>query len=243
METKGTVLNTNELSAGQKGRMFELMCMFFNGVEKDKFSRDLSEKKWVVVLQDTDSGEIFGFSTQTILEERIDSTPVKVIFSGDTIVHRDYRFGEKGLMKAWAELVSSLMIKYQGVKFYWYLISMGYRTYRFLPVFFKEFYPRYDKETPEFEKKVIDAFASSKYPDEYDSKMGIIHTRSNGYLKPGVGDITEELLKDQHIEFFVKRNPLHAEGEELACIAELVKDNLNPVAFRMLSKDNPLRFL
>ncbi len=45
-------------------------------------------------------------------------------------------------------------------------------------------------------------------------------------LKPGVGDITEELLTDSRIAFFQKMNPGWRNGDELACLVRLEESNL-----------------
>ena len=112
---------------------------------------------------------------------------------------------------------------------------MGYKTYRFLPLFFKEFYPRYDKEIPEYEKKLLDAFGHQKYPKEYDNKLGVIKPSNvNVSLKKGVADVNERLLKNPHIDYFVRKNPYYDKGYELACIAELTKENLKPAAYKVI---------
>ena len=47
-------------------------------------------------------------------------------------------------------------------EFYWFLISKGYKTYRFLPLFFREFYPRHDAPTPAWAKEILDALGRHK---------------------------------------------------------------------------------
>ncbi len=45
---------------------------------------------------------------------------------------------------------------------YWYLICSGYRTYLYLPLFYRQFYPRYDQPTPELEQRLLDALGRCK---------------------------------------------------------------------------------
>ena len=66
----------------------------------------------------------------------------------------------------------SLIDKYRDEPLYWYLISKGYRTYRFLPVFFREFYPRHDVATPPVEAAVLYALGRRKFGDSYDGANG-----------------------------------------------------------------------
>ncbi len=236
MRLKGKILRINTLSDSHKERMLELMTLYYDGVDRADFNNDLLEKDWVLILEDCISNQIQGFSTLMLLETVIDRIPVMAIFSGDTIIHKEY-WGEPELAKVWLDFIVSLIKQHKGKKFYWFLIVMGYKTYRFLPVYFHEFYPRYDKKIPVFEKRVVDAFGHLKYPQEYDKNSGVLHHKKlKARLKGGVADITNQRLKNPHISFFVKQNPLYKEGDELACITELTLENLKPIAFKVMSK-------
>lgn len=236
MRLAGEIQNVKALTDAQKERMFELMKLHFDGIDQAAFNSDLSEKQWVILLYSYLTGTIVGFSTQMIIAKTIDDIPVTAVFSGDTIIHKDY-WGDTELVRLWGRLILSLMQKYEDTKMYWFLISMGYKTYRFLPVFFKEFYPRYDKPTPEFEQNVLDTFGQLKYPLQYNSTLGIIHhSKTSARLKSGIADIKDYLLKNPHIAFFLQRNPFYYKGDELACVAELTKENLKTVAYKIIHR-------
>ena len=230
---KGDILEISCLSSDQIDEMFNLFCLYFNRVERAQFDMDLKEKNWVIILKDCLSGQIKGFSTQRIIDHEIDRTCFKAIFSGDTIIHRDF-WGESILAKVWLNFVCSLARTYKETKLYWFLVAMGYKTYRFLPVYFNEFYPCYDKKIPEFEKRVLDSLGSFKYPLEYNKTTGIIqHLSGKETLKPGVADVTAAKLHNPHVNFFIKNNPGYLDGDELACLALISEKNLKPVAYRV----------
>ncbi|KKM10702.1 hypothetical protein SY88_13380 [Clostridiales bacterium PH28_bin88] len=212
--------------------MFELFASHFHNADKKNFDGDLAEKPWVILLESRDSGEIRGFSTLSLMNRSIDGIPVKVVFSGDTIIHRDY-WGGLELPRVWLDFVYSHTREDREARWYWYLISKGYKTYRFLPVYFYHFYPRYDRGIPAFEQKLLDAFAEFKFPGQYDPETGVIKT-CRDYLKPGVAEVTSRRLKDPHIKYFVEKNPGYYLGDELACIAELSETNLKPFGHRLL---------
>ena len=56
--------------------------------------------------------------------------------------------GSLALPVAWGRLMLSLEEVGAGQHLYWLLTSKGYKTYRFLPVFFNEFYPCFSSPTP-----------------------------------------------------------------------------------------------
>ena len=234
MKLNGQIIKVNDIQETDIDAMFDLMNLYFEGMSRDVFEIDLYEKQWIIILRDCITEEIKGFSTQMIMDKTMEGIPYKIVFSGDTIIHKDY-WGELELMRIFSKLIFYLIKRYRGIKLYWFLISMGYKTYRFLPVFFKDFYPRYDKEIPEHEKKLLDALGYQKYPKEYDNKLGVIKpSNTEVSLRKGVADISERLLKNPHIYYFTKKNPLHYKGYELACIAELTMENLKPTAYKVI---------
>lgn len=234
MKLAGKIKEVNSLSQVEKDRMFELMASYFDNMKRETFERDLSEKQWVILLEDLDIGYIRGFSTQMLMSEKIDKVSVKAVFSGDTIIEKEY-WGQTELVKVWGKLIFSLIEKYKDSRLYWFLVSMGYKTYRFLKVYFYEFYPCYNKEFPRFEKAVLDVFAHKKHPLEYDANSGIIHFNyPKERLKAGVADVSAQRLSDPHIRFFVEKNPLYAQGDELACLTELKEENMRPVLKKII---------
>jgi hypothetical protein len=230
----GRIVEVAELSPRSRDEMFSLIDRYFAGMSRATFDADLNEKQWVIQLLDPITGAICGFSTQTLWELQIDGRPVSAVYSGDTIVNRDH-WGSNLLAQLWGQFVISLIDERPDAELVWFLISMGYKTYRFLPVFFREFYPRHDAPTPRWANAIIDAAARRKYASSYDASAGIIRAGPKACrLRRGVADVGAERLRDPHVRFFAERNPGHARGDELCCIAPLKRANLTKAAHRLL---------
>ena len=214
--------------------MFALMETYYDHVRREAFDADLDEKNWVIHLIDPAGGAIRGFSTQMLLEQEADGRPVRALFSGDTIIHRDH-WGTNPLARVWGQFALSLIDAHPPDELVWFLITKGYKTYRFLPLFFREFYPRRGVSTPGWASAIIDAAAGSKYPRRYDPAAGVIRAgRFACRLRGGVADVTPGRLRDPHVRFFASRNPGHARGDELCCIAPLTRENFTPAAYRVI---------
>lgn len=236
MRLAGTVTSPSELGPAARDRMFSLMTAHFDQVARATFERDLDEKDWVVVLRDATTATIQGFSTLMLIDATVSGEPIKAVFSGDTIIHRDY-WGETELASVWGQFILSLIRSYQDVKFYWFLISKGFRTYKFLPVYFKAFYPRHDQETPPFEQAILDTLATLKFPRNYHPETGVIRFEGpKDRLRPELAEVSEGRQEDPNVRFFLTHNPGFAEGDELACLAELSEANLKPIALRVVSR-------
>jgi hypothetical protein len=216
------------LSLADRDAMFALLSTFFIGVNRAVFDRDLDEKHWVVLLRDAE-GRIDGFSTLM----RIDVGEVTVFFSGDTVVAR-HRWGTYDLPRFWARHVFSVAATLAPRPSYWFLISSGYRTYRYLPVFFREFYPTVERPTPPDMKSLIDRIALAKFDGSYDAAAGVVRLATPAPLRAGISDPEERLDRDPHVRFFVEANPNHTAGDELACLVRVSPDNVTPAGRRMI---------
>jgi hypothetical protein len=233
----GELTRAAKLTPLERNAMFALMQRHYDNVARGRFDADLAEKDWVILLRDRDTGVIGGFSTQMLLDAEVQGRPIRALFSGDTIVDRD-RWGDSALAHVWGRLALSLIDRHTEIPLYWFLISKGYRTYRFLPVFFHEFYPRHDCLTPLWAADVIDALARHKCPDDYDAPAGVIRAgATKDRLRPGVADLTAERLRDPHVRFFAAHNPGHAAGDELCCIAPLTRANFTAAAYRVVGPE------
>jgi hypothetical protein len=237
MKLTGRLVRAADIAPSQRGEMFALMESYYEGVERATFDTDLDEKGWVIQISDDETGGLKGFSTQMLLEADVSGRTVRALFSGDTIIESSAR-AERCLFQVSGWFVRSLMDTCPGAELYWFLISKGYKTYRFLPLFFHNFYPRYDAPTPARFAAVIDALAGSKFPTAYDRALGIVKAGpSSCRLRPGTADITPDRLRDPHVRFFAERNPRHARGDELCCIAPLTPANLTRAAYRAMGPE------
>ncbi len=170
MQLDGRVIQRSDLNGNQIHSMFSLMNEFYDNVSMDVFRKDLDDKDYCLLLHN-EAGDIVGFTTQKIMSFELRGAPVHGVFSGDTIIHRDY-WGSLEMYVVFARFFFALAKEYPC--FYWFLISKGYKTYRMLPVFFKEFYPSYKQAVPPHLKAIMDAYASLLYPEEYNPKTGVI---------------------------------------------------------------------
>lgn len=234
MKMHGRLLRAADLTPEQRAQMFALMDAYYVNLSRPRFECDLDEKRWVIWIEDEATRELRGFSTQMLIELTVGNRPITALFSGDTIIAKDC-WHEQALTHVWGRLALALMDIYPPGSLYWFLISKGYKTYRFLPVFFHEFYPRPEESTPTAVREVLDALGRQKFPAAYDPVRGVIRVgHDKDRLREGVAEVTPQRLKDPYVQFFLERNPRHADGEELCCLAPLSRANFTAAAYRVI---------
>jgi hypothetical protein len=210
--------------------MYDLLGAHFEGVTAAQFRDDIAEKNWAILIER--AGRLLGFTTILAYETIIDSEAVSVIYSGDTIVSPE-AWNSSALPRAWIESVAHLRRHYPRGQYLWLLITSGFRTYRFLPVFWREFYPRYDVPTRPRWQRTVDQLASDRFGLRYDPATGIVRLNQPQRLREGLAGIPANRSDDPHVAFFASRNPGHVHGDELVCVTELAPANLTPAGRRM----------
>jgi len=235
MALNGEIVSIDRLTKPDKKRMYSLMDAHFDGMEWHRFKKDLSEKDTALLMRNPDNNQIEGFSTAMIIDVVLDGTEIRTVFSGDTIINQKY-WGEKTLGILWLQYVFDVRKKSEGKRVFWFLISMGYKTYRLMRLFFKNYWPRYNASTPDFEKKLINHLGQLKFSANFDPTRGVISFQgTREKLRCGVAEVDSSKLSDKDIAFFVNRNPGWNKGDELVCVAEISKENLRPRIARTFS--------
>ena len=224
-------VNRSDLTPDDRAAMFALMGSHFEGVSPDVFDRDLDEKD--CVLQIVRDGALVGFSTLQVYPTTYAGRRINVIYSGDTIVAPE-AWGTPVLARGWIALVRAIQASQPDEPWYWLLLSSGFRTYRFLPVFWRDFWPRHDKAPDDGNGLMASALARERFNGRYDETAGIVRFPRPQRLREHLASIPDARRNDPHVQFFLERNPGHSAGDELVCLTRLSDDNLTAAGARMV---------
>ena len=220
-----------DLTPDERAEMFALIQSHFEGVREDVFARDLDEKDWVLrIVRD---GALVGFSTLQAYQATVGDQRVNVIYSGDTVMAPE-AWGSPVLARGWIALVRAIQATDPEGRWFWLLLSSGFRTYRFLPVFWREFWPRHSDELPDETRAMVSTLARDRFGDSYDSAAGVVRFEAPQRLRAHLAAVPEGKANDPHVRFFLERNPGHANGDELVCLTELSDANLTAAGVRMV---------
>jgi hypothetical protein len=232
VQLEGEAVMRSALSPATVREMGDLFAEHYDVPHPTTFARDLAEKDQVVLLRDCATGALQGFSTLATYTAEVMGQRVGVVYSGDTIIRPAF-WGTPALPSVWIKHVLHLAST-MPQPVYWLLISSGYKSYRFLPVFYHEFYPRYDLPTPTNVQRVMDELAVARFGAQYNPHSGIVRFAGGGTpLRPGVAEVSRERQRNPHVRFFLARNPGHSGGDELLCLTRIAWENLTPAGQRM----------
>jgi hypothetical protein len=242
---EGHLTAVEDLDADQRDQMFGLFSKHFETARRDVFDADLDEKNWAILLHDGEGGPLKGFSSMLMYQAQHEGEDFTVVYSGDTIMDPE-AWQSSVLSRSWISAVRHVKAEhFPDGRLFWLLISSGFRTYRFLPTFWQDFYPRHDAETPPEAKARLDALARDRFGEAYDADAGVVRFPHPQVLREGLRGIPEKRMSDDHVAFFDEaffdeKNPGHENGDELVCLTEISEENLTRAGRRMWFTERPV---
>ncbi|WP_246128489.1 hypothetical protein [Pleionea sediminis] len=238
----------NKLSFKQVLGMYQVFVKYYENVEQEVFINDMSEKEGIIILTDNSIKKIVGFSTLKKVPLDINGKKGIGLFSGDTVLERQY-WGDRSLHTKFLHYIVKLKISNPLTPVYWLLISKGYKTYLLMANNFVDYYPRADLSNSNSAtiknkqlKSVVSNYCEQLFPKAFDQQNMILDFGENSqHLKDNVAEITKEMQqKYPKIDFFVKRNPDWHRGTELPCVGEISFKLFASYIGKMLKRRKPV---
>jgi hypothetical protein len=224
-----------ELTPADVAELYALYDCYYAGGGEVVFSEDLAGKSHVIELREGTT--LRGFSTLVTQSFVADGEPGLALFSGDTVIHHEY-WGEQGLARAFCRFAGSVKARHATDRpLYWFLISKGYRTYRYLDAFAHRYFPHPGMPTPPLVRRRMEVLAQARFGTSYSRERGLVRfDPPRGYLRPQWCGVRTGLMRHPAVRYFLERNPGFAIGDELVCLVELAEENLRSLARREFVK-------
>jgi hypothetical protein len=228
------VVAVSDLAESDRKGMLEVLSTCYGNVSRAQFERDLRDKEWVVIGRDSTPGDVWLFSTLRRLFCTIDGKPVVAFYSGDSASRPETHGGATSAgMRLLVRKMYGEMLRRPEAKFYWFMISSTYKSYRLLSMVFKTYSPAPDRPLTDNERDLIERLSALKGL-EYDRSSGIVRLENPSLpLIPDGGDHSG--TRDAIAEYFARANPGASTGDRLASITPLTLENLTSLGRRLLT--------
>lgn len=213
----------DHISVQEVREMFKVFCRYYENTSLEQFISDLNRKSGAFIIRRKVDNAIVGFSTMGIYHMTVDGKKIRGIFSGDTILEKEY-WGNRAMNAAFVKRLVWEAIKDPFTPQYWFLISKGYKTFLLLTRNFPDYYPHPEHDNPHM-KHIVEAYCDKLFPGKLDrDAMVLDFGEGSNCLKSDVTPISAEQRQETDIAFFEKRNPQWERGTELPCVgrADLV---------------------
>ncbi|HEY4469300.1 MAG TPA: hypothetical protein VGN53_16510 [Klebsiella sp.] len=206
------------LTDARREQMAEIYFQSYAGSDLSCFLSDLESKDETLLLEY--KGQLVGFSNIQFYEHG----QAIIVYSGDTIVMPEH-WKQQILHRVWIMRMGLLKAQVPNKKLYWFLLVKGVRTYKYLKVFSRTFYPHWLRNEPELQR-LASYLATEKFGSLYNAETGVVECPEHyGYLKESLARIPDSLRSKAEVDFFLRKNPRYTFGHELVCLCELAQEN------------------
>lgn len=230
---ESAVVRIEALSSDTTQAMASLYLENFDGSSEAIFRSDLAEKHEAILLYCEE--RLVGFTTLKVFEVVWCGRPARIVYSGDTIVS-PMHWGQQELAFAWIARIGQIKHSDPNLPLFWFLLVKGHRTFKYLSVFGKSFFPHWLVPRDDL-KPLADRLATTKFGSNYDPVTGVVRfPTSRGHLKAAIADPSPEEMTKAATQFFFLKNPNYRIGHELVCICELELFNMKPLTARIFRR-------
>jgi hypothetical protein len=227
-------LSTSQLDDITIKRILEIMRSSFGGNFEEEIMKQINYIRTRIIFVKTD-GIINGFHLFSDLDSRIYPDSVKGIFAGDLAVDSDDPGMINFLISSVIKEIFKSYIDPINVQWFWFYPIASYNLFKYLFNSHKKFYPNPDGIFPEYEKSILDDFASQCFKEHYNPETMLISYPQSYWVKAEAEIITERDRRDQRFKLFNRMNPNPRDGKDLACITELNRNNLTRLSTKLLT--------
>ncbi|GAA3956901.1 hypothetical protein [Allohahella marinimesophila] len=224
-----------KISIADIQQMYGVFRRYYDNTDLDTFLKDISRKSGAILVRSRDDDRVVGFSTIVSMEMTVGGLQGKGIFSGDTIIEREY-WGSRALQTCFARYLLWEKLRSPRRPVFWLLISKGYKTYLLLANNFKRYYPNPDNRHNELDQ-VVQLYCEQLFPGSRDP-LGLLQFGDSAQrLRDEVAGISDDLRKQfPKIRYFETRNPTWSVGTELPCVGVVCARTLSSFALKAFRK-------
>jgi hypothetical protein len=179
----------------------------------------------IALFRAPDDGRLVGLAALDVYPTVFEGRKVAVIFTSHVMLDEAFR-GHNLLQRLGWRTFLKTRKRFPFLPIYWFYDSFGVRSYLLLPRNFRDFWPRHDRPIPPWEKGLINHLAVEMYRGAWQPELGVVRHSGHKRLRPEAAPTPAQLAGNPDVEFYLRANPGHAEGDMLVCLCPLSIANL-----------------
>lgn len=170
-------------------------------------------------------GEIVGISAIDIVPEEFNGKKACAIYTGNTWVRNDWRNANLIQILSFISMLEA-KARYPLHRLYWFFGSNNYMSYRLLYRNFEQFWPSPKTETPSWEHSYMQHLGAFFFDDTINKDSLIWSQACSRSFNDSDTQLSDKLMQDPYIQYYIQRNPGYTQGDRLMCMAPLDKNTI-----------------
>ena len=198
-------------------------------------TREVYERKLKALpevgLWRTRDGKLVGLVSLDVYRPTWRGRESIVFFTSSVVIDEAHR-GRNLVVRTGLRMLAREKLRRPWLRAHWFFDTFSYKSYVLLPRYFRRFWPRRDRVMPDDVAAFIDDLARARYGADWIPERGIVRRSGTKRLRADTAPVSADVLTDPDVQFFHARNPGHAEGDMLVCLAPLTLANVAGALFQ-----------
>jgi len=228
------IVPTATLAAPTWDEIWRLTETFYD-TDRGFVEERLKEHQRVVLFRSQGERALVGMASVDVYPVLFQGHRLAVIYTSHVLVREQYR-GHNLIQRVGFRTFLEVRLRFPLRPIYWFFDTFSYKSYLLLPRNFREFWPRFDRPTPERERALMHQLAVQVHGSAWRPAQGIVVRSGQKRLRPETAPLEEKLAASPDVEFFARVNPGHAEGDMLVCLCPLNAANWLSIGIRAFER-------
>jgi hypothetical protein len=225
---------TNAITPQTWNEIWQLTQSFYD-TERSYAEGKLREHQRTALFRSRGDRALVGMASLDVYPVEFQGRRLVVIYTSHVLIQEQHR-GQNLIQRLGLQTFLGARVRYPVRPIYWFFDTFSYKSYLLLPRNFRDFWPRYDRHTPEWEHALMNHLASQTYGSAWRPAQGIVVRSGRKRLRPETAPLEANVPSAPELEFFARANPGHAGGDMLVCLCPLSVANWLTVGVRALER-------
>lgn len=194
----------------------------------------LKEHQRIALFRTRGEAALIGMASMDVYPVVFGGRSLAVIFTSHVLIREQHR-GQNLIQRLGLRTFLQTRLRYPLRPIYWFFDTFSCKSYLLLSRNLREYWPRHDRPTPQWEQGLIDHLAAQAYGAAWQPQRGVVARSGKKRLRPETAPLGGGGGPD--LEFFARANPGHADGDMLACLCPLTAANWLSIGLRALRRE------
>jgi hypothetical protein len=203
--------------------------------DRDFVEQTLRAHQRMVLFRSREEGALVGMAAVDVVPVDYRGRKLVALYTSHVLIDERHR-GQNLIQRVGFRTFLETRLRFPLRPTYWFFETFSYKSYLLLPRNFRDYWPRFDRETPAWERGLMHELASRFHGPAWRPEQGFVSRSGRKRLRPDTAPLRPTDDGNPHLEFFARTTPGHAEGDMLVCLCPLSARNWLTIGIRLLNR-------
>jgi len=203
--------------------------------DRDFVERTLRTHQRMVLFRSRGEGALVGIAAVDIVPVIYRGRALVALYTSHVLIDERHR-GQNLIQRVGFRTFLEVRLRFPLRPIYWFFDTFSYKSYLLLPRNFRDYWPRFDRATPAWERGLMHELAGRFHGSAWRPEQGVALRSGRKRLRLDTAPLDPTVTRNPDLDFFARSNPGHAEGDMLVCLCPLNTTNWLTAGFRALRR-------